>query len=163
MLKTATITDVSNLDLIIDDSLNFPLFVVGDPASNNQDIVKNMWEVSLDPAARACLSLKDLNNFVTSFLENRKQQLSEQHGNNSVIFYMWFDDVAAQLRFNVVSLFDNKLPFAYEVEVLESPESIFVDLLASQYSKKSSDEDKKASVLKLYIAQLNSFEHKDFS
>ncbi|AOZ90756.1 hypothetical protein [Paenibacillus crassostreae] len=46
-----------------------------------------------------------------------------------MIFYLWFDWMASQLRFNLISNVNEHLPFQCEIEILDSMEEIINEFL----------------------------------
>ncbi|WP_246277399.1 hypothetical protein [Neobacillus endophyticus] len=50
-----------------------------------------------------------------------------------MLFYVWFDWQAAQLRFNMVSNYDSKLPFSCEIETTDKLEPIIEEFLSFPY------------------------------
>ena len=44
-------------------------------------------------------------------IENRQQQLDQANTDHGMIFYLWFDELALQLRFNLISDAHERLPF----------------------------------------------------
>lgn len=169
MFIDVTIRDKSDLNYIINAPLNVPLIAIGDKTSSNKEITKNMWAISLDPTAIEKLVVQDFIKFLTKFLEKKEQQILQKHINGPVVFYMWFDEMAAQLRFNTIADFNNKLPFGCDVEVIDSPEPIIKDFLTSHYHdgipwseleplEDNADDDEPPFVLKVFVAHINSID-----
>lgn len=167
-ITTTVINDVSDLNYIINAPLNIPLAITVDKRFNNNEIRKNMWILSLDLAVIDKISIQDFINFVSKFLAKKRQEITQKDITSPVVFYMWFDAMAAQLRFNIISNVDRKisLPFGCTVEVVDSPEPIIEDFLTSHYHDgipwgeleevdDDSDEDEQPFVLKVYVAHIN--------
>ena len=165
-ITTTVIHDVFDLHFVITTPLKVPLIAVGDKTSSDEQLVKNMCIVSLDPTAMDTMIAQDFMNFVPKFLAKKKQEIAQKGISDPVVFYMWFDAMAAQLRFNTVIAFNEKLPFGCKVDIVNSPESILEEFLASHYHDgiawgeleeldDDSDEDEKPFVLKVYVAHLN--------
>jgi len=103
-------------------------------------------------------------------VENRQQQLDQGNSNHGMIFYLWFDEQALQLRFNLISDFHERLPFTCQLNVLPTPGPILDRYLHYPYhemipwdalhdvSRVKSDPDTQESVV-LDIAQLKLSPH----
>ncbi|NER17539.1 hypothetical protein GWK10_09980 [Spongiivirga citrea] len=50
-----------------------------------------------------------------------------------MIFYLWFDEQAGQIRFNLINENHSKLPFTSKVEFAENQKIIISDFLESEY------------------------------
>jgi hypothetical protein len=162
LIKRATINDITSLKSII----NSPILITGNNALQNEETAENMWWLSVDPDAAKAISINDLVEFVNSLIQKKTQQIMEAGVIHSVLFYMWFDEMAAQLRFNIISDLGKKFPFDCRVEILDSPELILEDFLASHYHagipwdeleelNDDSDEDEgEPFILRVFVKQL---------
>ena len=161
-MNIIAIRTVADFDVILDNSI----LITGDNTLQAEEIAENMWAILFDHHAIETISVRDLMDFVFFLLKKRKQQVSQIGVTNPVVFYMWFDEMAAQLRFNIISAFNSKLPFGCQLELVYSPESILEDFLASHYHQgipwdefeeldDDSDEDEQPFILKVYVAYLN--------
>jgi hypothetical protein len=121
--------DVADLKQIIDN----PIFITGNSSLQDQEIARNMWCLSIDPDVIKTIAVNDLVDFVSSLLNKRTQQIIDAGVIHPAIFYMWFDEMAAQLRFNIISDFGKKLPFGCQLDIVDSPQPILEDFLASHY------------------------------
>jgi len=77
------------------------------------------------------LSLKRFEIFIAVLIDEEKQQIAEMYKSSLATFYMWFDEQASQLRFNIVSGHVTRLPFGCIVEVVNSVEPIWQELKKS--------------------------------
>ncbi|WP_210190653.1 hypothetical protein [Paenibacillus uliginis] len=50
-----------------------------------------------------------------------------------MIFYLWFDQLACQIRFNLISVLHKKLPFQCDVEIVEHMDDIILTFLNSPF------------------------------
>src|SRR5580704_2671137 len=83
----------------------------------SEEIHHNMWCISLDSDFIGKITLKQLRYFVDRLIENREQQLKDINVHGNVVFYMWFDQQALQLRFNIITGDVYSLPFRCKIRV----------------------------------------------
>lgn len=159
------IRDIADLKIVIDS----PILITGDSRLQNEETTVNMWALSIDFCVTKIILVNDLADFVFSLLQKRSQQIAKQGVYHSAIFYMWFDEMAAQLRFNIVSDINQKLPFECQLEVVNSLQPILEEFLTSHYHagiawneleqvEKNSDddnEDDELFILKLFVAYIH--------
>ena len=104
-------------ELIINDTLHLS----GIPS---EEIYHNMWCIGLEDDLIKSITCKELKHVVNRLIENRQQQLKHINFHKNVVFYMWFDQQALQLRFNIISGDETKLPFGCKVQLVNDFESI---------------------------------------
>jgi len=114
------IITISNLDQF-DSIFNDLLCLSG---KQSEEIYHNMWCISLEGDLIENIKLEQLKYFVDKLIENREQQLKDISLRKSVVFYVWFDQQALQLRFNVITGDVNSLPFGCKVHLDDTSESI---------------------------------------
>jgi hypothetical protein len=158
-----TIQAINNFDEII----NSPVFIDFDKMLQNKEIYENMWVISIDSKILKQLTIECLSTFIDVLLKKRTQQILQLSLSCPVIFYMWFDEMAAQLRFNIISNLNEKLPFKCKLNIVPSPDSILNQFLISQQHPEiswdeleevSDDFDDKETdnfVLDVFVIQLN--------
>lgn len=99
----------------LQEIVNDTLFTGTSADDLNDEIRHNMWRISFGADERTRLSVDILEEFFTAVIENRRQQLLNSGSAHSMIFYVWHDAMASQLRFNLISDFHDTLPFKAEV------------------------------------------------
>ena len=163
-IKYITIDNVSDLKRVLDS----PIAISCDIRQQEEETLTNMWALSIDPEATSAISIKDLTDFVSSLLKARTHQVEQLDISCPVVFYMWFDEMAAQLRFNIISDFDEALPFTCELEFVNSPQVILEEFLAShlhagiswneleEFEQELDDEDEEPFVLKVFVERIDS-------
>jgi hypothetical protein len=82
-----------------------------------------------------------------------------------MLFYVWFDWQAAQLRFNLISDYESKLPFSLEIETINNLKPIIEEFLCFPYHngfpvEEISDEDERieersSHPLKVFQCKIN--------
>lgn len=120
----------------------------------------NMWAISLDNFNT--ISLYDFLHFIYLFLQKKTQQLQQLHTTDSFIFYMWFDEMAGQLRLNIIPDNNKELPFGCQIEHVSSAEIILQAFLSSRYhdcipwSELNNDSiEESPYILKVFMTPLN--------
>lgn len=143
-----------------------PIFIGCDKKLLDAEISTNMWAISFDNQIKDT-SMDKLLEFINNLVDKKKQQVSELNISCTVIFYLWFDEMASQLRFNIISDSHNKLPFGCELNIINSPQSILAQFLQSQHSPEISwneleentedfdDAEEYRFVLDVFVMQLN--------
>ena len=84
----------------------------------------NQWLITLSHEQCQSLTSSDLLLLFERIIENRQQQLDQANTDYGMIFYLWFDEVALQLCFNLISDAHERLPFGCQLNVLSTPEPI---------------------------------------
>ncbi|HLJ31824.1 MAG TPA: hypothetical protein VKU36_05270 [Candidatus Babeliales bacterium] len=116
-MNTITISHLNQLNSIFNDLL----YLSGD---QSEEIYHNMWCISLKGDLIESIRLEQLKHFIDKLVENREQQLKNLNFYKNAIFYMWFDQQALQLRFNIITGDVKSLPFGCKVQLNTTPESI---------------------------------------
>lgn len=161
-IKHITISNTSDFKTIIDS----PIFIGCDKTLQKQETLVNMWAISIDPDILHTLSINNFIEFIDTLLKKRILQLSQLNSSCPVVFYLWFDEMAAQLRFNIISNFNEKLPFECNIEIIDSALPILKDFLESHYhegiswneleeSDNDIDDDSELFSLKVFTLQIN--------
>jgi len=83
-----------------------------------------MWMIAFSDDQCASLTTSDLLGLFERIINNRQQQLDQAPVNHGMIFYLWFDEQAIQLRFNLILDFHEHLPFGCQLNVLSAYERI---------------------------------------
>jgi hypothetical protein len=79
------------------------LYIGVDKADLEKEIRQNMWTISASEEDRLTASVDDFERFISAVIENRYKQI--QASDHGMIFYLWFDTQASQLRFCLISDF----------------------------------------------------------
>jgi hypothetical protein len=113
-MNSIKISALGQFDPIVADSL----CLSGEEA---EGMCHNMWCITLEGDLIDNITLEQLKHFVDRLIENREQQVKNINLYKNVLFYMWFDQQALQLRFNVITGDVNSLPFACKVRLYNAP------------------------------------------
>jgi hypothetical protein len=113
----------------LEDIITDPIYVGTSIEELNDEINNNSWRITLEQSLSSEITVNDFVEFFSDVIQNRKHQLSNANETHGMIFYLWFDRMASQIRFNLISDFHDNLPFQCEIDVLESIETIIQDFL----------------------------------
>ena len=159
------INNIQNFNEIIES----PIFIGCNQELLEREISTNMWAISLDAPLVKHMSVGTLLQFLDTLVDKKQQQLAELNISCPVIFYLWFDEMAAQLRFNIISYLNGKLPFGCDLNIIGSPQPILKAFLQSQQNPEISwdelqeitddcDEiEEKTFVLDVFIQELKRY------
>ncbi|MBD7943959.1 hypothetical protein H9650_07480 [Psychrobacillus sp. Sa2BUA9] len=107
------------------------MFIGNSKEDIDQEISNNTWSISVSNEMNIKLSVKDFKDFFREVISNRSKQI--KMSNKGMLFYVWFDWQAAQLRFNLISDYDSKLPFSCEIETIDNLEPVIEEFLSFPY------------------------------
>ena len=101
--------------LDIEEIVSAPLFV---GENEQEEIANNMWQISVSAELAKALTVVDFSIFLERVISNRKEQIRQTKSAPSMLFYLWFDEQASQIRFNIISNRGTGLPFACETALI---------------------------------------------
>lgn len=99
-----------------------------DFTSANDHTYPNMWALTLSDDLISTIQLTTLTNFFMKLLEHQRQQLHTIDQEPTATFYLWFDEQALQLRFNIIPGIQQTLPFGCNIRKVLS-----LDLVLQQF------------------------------
>lgn len=143
-----------------------PLFIGDCEDDIDQEIVNNTWRISISNKLVTQSSIKDFIDFFGKVISNRRKQIKISNNHLGMLFYVWFDRQDAQLRFNLISDYDFKLPFGCDIEIIDNLEPIIEEFLSYPYHdgfpiENVSDEDEgikgeqSSDILKVFLYKIN--------
>jgi hypothetical protein len=109
-----------------------PIFIGSSSDEREKEIQVNTYCISLTQAQINGLSVDNLSQYILELEDCRRKQFQKEPNKVGMIFYCWFDEMAAQLRIGTVSKFHSKLPFGCELRYV-SLDQIVSSILNSQY------------------------------
>lgn len=107
-MKHRLIKSYDDLESVICSDL---FLITNSKALLSQEIDCNTWALSFEPNFLAHVLSDKLVDIFYRIIDNRLNQLD----GNSVLFYLWFDEQANQLRFSSISNVHDSLPFAAKI------------------------------------------------
>lgn len=157
-----TITDFLGLQEVINNSLQLPM-------EGSLTDFPNMWALSFDDDLVKTIQLYDLKKFLSELLQNRRMQLAQKDPALKAKFYLWFDEQALQLRFNLLFDIDSPLLFGCKLKIVPTATLILEEFLTCTYQAvtqeqvidfvdlhedQDDDDYDKTYVLKVYVELL---------
>jgi len=152
------ITKLSDLQTVI----NSPIYLSGDKNLQSLETEKNMWALLFEPSLIKQLAVHDLITFFSMLIAKKEAQVLKQDSVDAATFYLWFDEMAAQLRFNIISGCNGSLPFDCDIQFVDNAQ-ILGDFLHSKHHEGISwneletldetdqaDDEKESYVLKVF-------------
>ncbi|WP_088833101.1 hypothetical protein [Paenibacillus tyrfis] len=146
-----------NLEEIVSD-----IIVIGNSEQDlTEETTNNMWRISLDLKLAKTIEVDDYREFFLKVIQNRQEQVIRSSQNHGMIFYLWFDPLACQLRFNLISALNERLPFQCNLEFVENMDEIIINFLNSPFHNGfplqgyQENIEEKPYVLKIYKKVLN--------
>ena len=98
----------------------------------NTEISSNCWSISMTSKLASLITIENLFYFLDRVKLNRRKQLINSRLNLEMLFYLWFDEQACQLRFNFINSKHRKLPFDCRYILTEEPGEIVELFLSSK-------------------------------
>jgi hypothetical protein len=146
----------------LDDIVSDPIYIGKSEDDIHLEIQTNMWRISLDGDLVNEITIADFNQFIYRIIHNRQVQINNSDNEHGMIFYLWFDWMASQLRFNLISDINEQLPFNCEVESIEDLDIILKEFLEFPYhdglpvvEESNEEEEEKSFVQKVFILKLD--------
>ncbi|HQQ13274.1 MAG TPA: hypothetical protein PK855_08920 [Bacteroidales bacterium] len=99
----------------------------------NEEINSNNWILAAPKEIISQSTTIDFLEFILKVKHNYKNQLNKSTLDIDLLFYMWFDEMAGQLRFNLINSNHDKLPFGCKINHTDRPEEIIDEYLKSNY------------------------------
>ncbi len=109
------------------------IFLTDETSEVQNEIYENMLSFTVSKDQRANLTITDFINFLYRIKKNRKSQLIVSKTNSDLIYYIWYDEMAGQLRINFINANHSKLPFGAELEFTSNEVEIVNGFLESEY------------------------------
>lgn len=114
----------------ISEFITIPLYVGTSADDLEEEIYQNTVYLGASDEDRATLTVDDFERYFNAVIENRRTQLTASPINHGMLFYLWHDDQAGQLRFSLVSDLHEKLPFGAKLNIIHTPRTIIEDFLS---------------------------------
>lgn len=104
------------LDEVVEDRL----YVSNAPADIGRECRANLWCISIGGSLADQLTVDELADFLQTVKNNRREQLLAHPNQRPMLFYVWYDGQAGQLRFSLVSETDIGLPFGCKLQPVDA-------------------------------------------
>lgn len=158
------IKKLKDLDKIIADDI----YISGQKLLISEEVYNNMWAIDFSPRLKKKCTIQDLNNFLDRLIKRRTEQIFQLDIKVSAKFYIWFDEQAYQIRFNLISGIHKDLPFGCTQNIIDQPDSIFQRFLTDsienmvieylepgQLDETDEEIDPKDYILDIYYVELD--------
>ena len=119
-----TIEDIKSDKLLITDSVD----------NLNEEIQNNCWSISINDELSKEISVDELANFLKEVKKDRQEQLRHSNSKAGLVYYVWVDGQAGQLRFNFINSNHGKLPFGSQLTFATIEKEILTDYLTRRNS-----------------------------
>jgi len=126
MNKTEFFNELSN-------QISAPIYLTDKTDEIKDEIDNNFWILTAPKEIISQTTTADFLEFIQKVKDNYKSQLDESPLDIDLIFYLWFDEMAGQLRFNFINSNHNKLPFKCNLRYTDEPEEIVKQFIESEY------------------------------
>ena len=123
-MNSAVINKQTDLIKIINKSIYISAFM-------DEEIYANMWALTFSVKVIKGLKIEDLKEFLNKLIEKRSLQLSLIDAKLKATFYLWFDQQALQLRFNLICDRSDNLPFSCMINQLKDPNLILQNFIVT--------------------------------
>ncbi|TQI71170.1 hypothetical protein JM79_2147 [Gramella sp. Hel_I_59] len=97
------------------------------------EIYENMLSFTISKKHLAKLKVTDFISFLSRIKKNRKSQINVSQTISNLIYYIWFDEMAGQLRLNFINSNHSELPFEADLEFTSNEVDIIDEFLHSEY------------------------------
>ena len=112
----------------LEEIVTAPLFICSGKSEYD-----NMWCISISSDLAKIVTAEDFDIFFKKVISSRRTQAKALNPATSMLFYLWFDEQASQLRFNIISDTDKGPPFGCKVIHTTDCTAIFEDFLKYPY------------------------------
>ena len=119
------------------------LYVTESIEELKKEIYENMIPIGISENFAGAVDVNDILNFLDRVKLNRKKQLLNSLIKVDLIYYVWYDSRAGQLRFNFISANHSKLPFGAKLNLDISERQIveaFIEDVWSMYNAEKKEE-----------------------
>ena len=108
-----------------DDVINDPLIIAVGPDADCNEPRENLWGLAMTAARAAATSAAEIIDFLLKVIDSRNRQLTARFGTrHPMVFYVWVDEQAGQLRFSLISGQGVRPPFGAEIRCITQPEPL---------------------------------------
>ena len=109
------------------------IFLTDETSQVENETYENMLSFTISKKYLAKLKVTDFISFLSRIKENRKSQLNVSRTISDLIYYIWHDEMAGQLRVNFINSNHSELPFGANLEFTSNEVDIIDEFLHSEY------------------------------
>jgi len=111
------------------------IFVARNHDEEEQESLRNLCIIELNENEKKQVNSDDLKSLILKIVKNKEQEIIQNYRNIIVVFYMWHDEMADQLRFSFITYKKNEnLPFNCKIILSDTMDLIIKNFLG-EYEK----------------------------
>jgi hypothetical protein len=114
-------------------AVNEKLFITEKTDLLDKEISENLWAFGITQELADRTDPSDFLELFDKIKADRQQQLDNCDKAINLIYYLWHDEQAGQLRLNFINSNHAQLPFGCELEYIETEREIITAFLKSKY------------------------------
>jgi hypothetical protein len=122
------------------------LFLTDEIDTLETEIFENSFSIGLTKEIVSQVSSNDIEAFLAKVKSNRLDQLNRSQIIIDLIYYLWFDEMAGQLRLNFINSNHKKLPFSCNLTFVDEEKEIIDSFLKCGYSNEIPLTDQKDTI-----------------
>ncbi len=126
-------TKANYFNKIESQAIKNKLFLTNRTDLLDKEISENLWSFSLTKELAEQVSPADFLDLFDKICANGQKQLNVSDLPLDLIYYLWHDEQAGQLRLNFINSNHKKLPFGCILDFVESESEIIQGFLKSEY------------------------------
>lgn len=130
-MNVIELCDLNDFKFIYDSSI----LITQDNTLQSEETAHNMWCISMSDQLKKTVAIHDIVKCLQNIIDIRQKQIQQHSIMPPITFYLWFDEMACQLRFNVISGCNVSLPFRCEVLIVDSLQEIVRKFLTIEISQ----------------------------
>jgi len=112
------------------EEIKWDKLLITDSIDNvDEEIKTNCWSITFNDELAKKFSVDELTTFLKEVKTNRREQLRNSKINVGLIYYLWVDGQAGQMRFNFINSNHEKLPFKSQLDFVTKENEILTDYL----------------------------------
>jgi len=111
-MNVIEIHQLSDFNIISDSTI----LIAQNNTLREEEIAHNMWCISLSDALYATVTRDDIVSCLKNILNVRQLQINSHMITSPITMYVWFDEMALQLRLNFISGCNQQLPFGCRIK-----------------------------------------------
>jgi hypothetical protein len=126
---------VSKIDFFNDllNQISEPIYLTDRTDEIKEEVFNNSWSLGAPHEIISQIAPNELLDFIEKVKRAYKIQLDKSHLDINLIYYLWFDEMAGQIRFNFINSNHEGLPFGCKIKYSDSPEEIIEHYLKSEH------------------------------
>ena len=105
------------------------LFITDSIDNLEEEVKNNCWSISMTREIASACEVDEVIEFLREVKADRSEQLKKSEYKVGLIYYLWVDKQAGQLRFNFINSNHDRLPFGARLAFVDTEHEIISDFL----------------------------------